>query len=160
MDVLRGTKFAIPWGMRHSQVRATKGDGGILSTPVESAMGTVRAGPAFIYLVLVAATLLAALELAFARPGGPPAQPTAPWLSRADAVGRAITRAGLTSAVGAQSEAYQTAVAADAAWREGTLECEASASRHRSPHSRSSSASAPSASSARICPYPATSSAC
>ncbi len=74
-------------------------------------MGTTRAQRLFIYVVLVAATLVAALEVTAARGGDPTPKPRTPWLAPLETMNQAIERGDLTSAVTARHEAYRAAIA-------------------------------------------------
>ena len=73
-------------------------------------MGSERAGRVFIYLALVAATVLAALEVGVARGGDPGPKPDLPWLSPVGDMDQAIARGDFTSAEMARQEAYRAAI--------------------------------------------------
>ena len=74
-------------------------------------MGTTRAQRLFIYVVLVAATLVAALEVTVARGGDPTPKPRTPWLAPLETMNQAIERGDLTLAETARHEAYRAAIA-------------------------------------------------
>ena len=74
-------------------------------------MGTKRAQRIFIYLVLAAATLVAALEVRVARGGDPAPKPDMPWLAPLGKMDQAIERGDLMSAALAQHEVYRAAIA-------------------------------------------------
>lgn len=74
-------------------------------------MVIVRAQRVFIYVVLGAATLLAALEMTAARGSASAQKADTPWTSPLRDMDDAIARGDLTSAVTARHEAYRAAIA-------------------------------------------------
>jgi hypothetical protein len=97
--------------MRSGQAPAAPVKSGTFRSQEENAMGTKRSQRLFIYLVLVAATLVAALEVTAARGGDPTPKPRTPWLAPLETMNQAIERGDLTSAVTARHEAYRAAIA-------------------------------------------------
>ena len=74
-------------------------------------MGTKKSQRLFIYIILAAATLAAALEVTAARGGVPRPKPETPWLAPLEIMDQAIERGDLTSAETARHEAYRAAIA-------------------------------------------------
>lgn len=73
-------------------------------------MGTTRAQRLFIYVVLVVATIAAALEVTAARGSVRAPKPRAAWLAPLEAMDQAIEHGDITAAETARHEAYQAAI--------------------------------------------------
>lgn len=73
-------------------------------------MDADRVRRVFLYLVLGAVALLAALEVTLARAGGPAAQPDAPWLTPLGDMDRALASGDLASAATARHKAHLAAL--------------------------------------------------
>jgi len=93
--------------MRHK----TNGIGQPRITNKEDAMGADLMRRIFLFLVLAALALLAALEVSFARAGDPTGRTEAPWISPLRDMDAALTRADMASAATARHKAYLAAVA-------------------------------------------------
>ena len=73
-------------------------------------MDADRVRRVFLFLVLGAAALLAALEVTLARAGGPPAKPDAPWLAPLGDMDRALASGDLVSATTSRHRANLAAL--------------------------------------------------
>jgi hypothetical protein len=97
--------------MRNRQAPAAVVNSGTIRSREENVMRTKRSQRSFIYVVLAAATLVAALEVTAARGGGPTPKPRTPWLAPLETMDQAIARGDVASAVTARHEAYRAAIA-------------------------------------------------
>jgi hypothetical protein len=103
-------------GMRHNKRPTATVESGTPTSLEEIAMVIVRVPRVFIYLVLAAATLLAALEVTTARgsasaPKADTQWADATWMSPLRDMDEAIARGDLTAAESARHEAYRAAIA-------------------------------------------------
>lgn len=73
-------------------------------------MDADRVRRVFLFLVLGAAALLAALEVTLARAGGPAAKPDAPWLTPLGDMDRALASGDLVSAATSRHRAHLVAL--------------------------------------------------
>lgn len=73
-------------------------------------MSDLRTRHIFFALILGAAALLGALEVALARGGNPSVRPSAPWVAPLEDMDSALARADLASAVTARYRAYLAAL--------------------------------------------------
>ena len=73
-------------------------------------MGDERTRRIFLSLVLIAAALLAALEVTLARAGGPTAKVTAPWVTALQDMDSALERGDLASAATTRHKAHLAAM--------------------------------------------------
>ena len=96
--------------MRHIDGPTAAVTSGRLTTREESVMGPRKSARVFISVVLAAATLLAALEVKYARGVAPASKPDAPWLTPLQEMDSAIARADVMAAATAQHLAYRAAL--------------------------------------------------
>jgi hypothetical protein len=96
--------------MRHSQMLTAEGISEARSARKEDVMSDLRTRRIFLALVLGAAALLGALEVALARAGNPSVRPSAPWAAPLEEMDSALARADLSSAVTARHRAHLAAL--------------------------------------------------
>src|SRR5260370_21960452 len=92
-------------GMRHNQTPTAEAASEAHTAREEVAMGDLRARRIFFSLVLGAAVLIGALEVALARSGNPIARPSAPWMTPLEDMDCALAGADFAAAAAARHRA-------------------------------------------------------
>ncbi len=97
--------------MRHEQGPAARAESGTPRSRGDNTMVIEGVPRVFIYAVLAAAGLLAALEVTAARGSASAPKADTPWMSSLQDMDQAIGRGDVASAVTARNEAYRAAIA-------------------------------------------------